>query len=555
MIEQIRQEIKSYENHSVERLDGHSYSAYKTIRRISLYQNQIYPTGKTDSQGNYKYWYDIITPRRNSEVKNIDFDTKDVSLESDGGDDAGKLIISNIALKDWLKTSGQADKLNDAVEKGADWGSVVFKKVSGSYRVMDLTHFFVLNTLAETLADSDVIEEETMYPADLRAKMGVWKNVQDLMDSAKTKDKGSPEYFVYERNGEVSEKDLYKEQGKDGGDEKKYVLAKIIAGGAEKGQPSLILYAETLTKKPYKEYHRTAYQGRWLRVGVYETLLDCQTRANEIGNQIARGLEYAAKTVFRSSDRVIAQNILTDLQNGDIIKSTDLQQVQTRMDGFDQLIADWNRIVQLADALTNSYEVVTGANLPSGTPFSLGALQNANAGKLFDFIREKLGNALTDVIDDWIKPEMLRDLKGKRIIEITGDSGVLNRYYKLLVDNWYIENLVNLPPHSTEIAESIKGEKLKELQRNKSIRVQLEEGMWDNFKPRAKVVITGENFNLAAENEKYKSFIQLEQDPIRRTALIEIAMAKNQIDVSGLPKTEVQPVEAQPKAQPTLQTA
>ena len=100
MIEQIRQEIKSYQNHSVELLDGHSYSAYKVIRRISLYQNQIYPTGKTDSQGNYKYWYDIITPRRNSEVKNIDFDTKDVSLESDAGEDVGKIIIANIALRE-----------------------------------------------------------------------------------------------------------------------------------------------------------------------------------------------------------------------------------------------------------------------------------------------------------------------------------------------------------------------------------------------------------------------------------------------------------------------
>ena len=405
---------------------------------------------------------------------------------------------------------------------------------------MDLTHFFVLNTTAETLADSDVIEEETMYPADLRGKMGVWKNVQELMDSAKTKDKGSPEYFVYERNGEISEKDLYEAQGKTGGDEKKYILAKVIVGGAEKGQPSLVLYADVLTKKPYKEYHRTTYRGRWLRVGMYETLLDCQTRANEIGNQIARGLEYAAKVIFRSSDRIIAQNILTDLQNGDIIKSTDLQRVQVSMDGFDQLIADWNRVMQLADALANSYEVVTGASLPSGTPFSLGALQNVNAGKLFDFIREKLGIALSDVIDSWIKPEMLRDLKGKRIIEITGDSGVLNRYYELLVNDWYVNNLINLPAHSPEIAESIKQEKLKELQRNKSVQVKLEEGMWENFKPRAKVVITGENFNLAAENEKYKSFIQLEQDPVRRTALIEIAMAKNQIDVSGLPKSEMQ---------------
>ena len=127
---------------------------------------------------------------------------------------------------------------------------------------------------------------------------------------------------------------------------------------------------------------------------MYQLLFDVQTRANEIGNQIARGLEWASKTVFRSSDKVIAQNILTDLSNGDIIKSNDLQQIETRMQGLDQLIADWNRNLQVADQLANSFEIVTGEAMPSGTPFRMGALLNVNATKLFDFIREKLGLAL-----------------------------------------------------------------------------------------------------------------------------------------------------------------
>ncbi|MCH7535398.1 MAG: PKD domain-containing protein, partial [Bacteroidetes bacterium] len=138
------------------------------------------------------------------------------------------------------------------------------------------------------------------------------------------------------------------------------------------------------------------------RTGMYEILFDIQTRANEIGNNIARGLEWSSKTIFRSSDPIIAQNILTDMNNGDIIKSKDLQQVQTRMEGFDQLIADWNRIMNIADKLANSFEVVTGESLPSGTPFRLAERLNVNANKLFDFLREKLGIAFQDVIEEWI---------------------------------------------------------------------------------------------------------------------------------------------------------
>ena len=37
--------------------------------------------------------------------------------------------------------------------------------------------------------------------------------------------------------------------------------------------------------------------------------------------------------------------------------------------------------------------------------------------------------------------------------------------------------------------------------------------------------------------ESISSFIALESDPIRRTALIEMAMAKKNLDISNLPKT------------------
>ena len=43
--------------------------------------------------------------------------------------------------------------------------------------------------------------------------------------------------------------------------------------------------------------------------------------------------------------------------------------------------------------------------------------------------------------------------------------------------------------------------------------------------------------------ETLSTFIALEADPIRRTALIELAMRKKNIDVASLPKTPPQPVE------------
>ena len=551
----IKNEIDQYINGFVQISEGYQFSQYKLIKRIVLYQNNIYPTGKIDSQGKYKYFFDIISPRIDSEVKNIDFDTKDISFYSDSTEDSRPIFISNLMLQDWLKENNQSIKLNNAIEQSSGWGNIVWKKIKGGYEMADLKNYYVINQTAETLEDSPVIERHILTQSDLRAKKDIWKNVDDaikncgsknisVVKNGISKEQSVKYYEVYERNGEISEKELKEAQGKEGGSEDKYVLAKIIVAGLSgSDKEGSVLFAEEISEMPYKEYHRGRYNGRWWRAGLYETLFDIQTRANEIGNQIARGLEWSAKTVFRSSDKLIAQNIMTDMKNGDIIKSIDLQQVSTRMEGFDQLIADWNRLMEMADRLCNSYEVVTGESLPAGTPFRLGAMMNQNANKLFDFIREKLSIAIRSIYEDWVLPDIMRDLKKKNIIRITGSSEIIQTYNQMLVDGWYLKNLIYLPPHTPEDALMIKAQKLQELQGRKDQFLKIEKNFWDEFKPRIKVVISGENVNMLAELETLSTFIALEQDPVRRSALIELAMSKKNIDIKGLPKSPPMPIQ------------
>ena len=550
MLKRIAEEINNYQTGSIQIAEGINFSTYRMLRRISLYKNQVYPTGNLDAQGNYKYYFDIVSPRVNSEIKNLDFDSKDVLLFSDSKADAVRVLIANVALREWMVETGEAARINEAIEQGPEWGNIVWKKQKNGYKVLDLTNVMVLNESAKDLSESDVIEKEVFLSTDLRKMSGTWNNVEKLIKAGKPTDKKTnPEFYVYERNGEVSEKEYYKtkalldkdfdDKGKDY-PEDKFVLAKIVVGGVEKGNPMTVLFCDTIVTKPYKEFHRSTYSGRWLRVGLYEQLMDCQQRANEIGNQIARGLEWSSKIVFKTGDKIIAQNILTDLRNGDVVKA-DLSQVDVRMHGLDQLLADWNRNLTLADQLSNSYEVVTGGNLPSGTPFRLGALQNANANKLFDFIREKLSIALRPVLTDFVLPVALKDIKALEVIKITADSGLLESYYNAVIDSWYITNLAAFPPHTKEQAKEIKSAKLEELMKIKEVLVKLEKKMWEDFKPRVKITIVGENYNLAVELETLETFIALSVDPVRREALIERALKLKGIDVGSLPKTE-QPI-------------
>jgi len=562
----IEDEINSYQSDTIDLAEGVSFSQAKLVKRISLYENQQYPKGKLDSQGDYKYWYDIISPRVNGEVKNIDFDSSNIIIYSESFKDRLAVYLSNLSLGMWLKTTGQSEELNDAVEEFSALGNVVWKKVKDGYERVDLKNFYVINQTSKTLKDSAVIERHLLTQSDLRNKEGVWKNVDGVIKSCGNKEFNAtsksastlttnPYYEIYERNGEISEKQLFEAQDKQGGDEDKFILAKIIVAGLGKGNTKAMrycLFAESLNTMPYREAHRGRYKGRWWREGLYEVLFDCQTRANQLGNQIAKGLEWASKTIFRSSDDAIVQNILTDLVSGDILRSRDLAQVDVRMQGLDQMMVDWNRNIQVADQLANSYEVVQGQTMPSNTPFKLGSLLDQNANKLFDFLREKLSIGLRNLIEDWVLPELMKDLKAEKIIDLTNSEENLKEFYQMMVNAWYLKNLLKLPPHSPEIAQTLKEAKLAQLLTDKKAEVEISKGFWDSFRPRVKVVITGENVRLAAEMESLFSFIQLETDPVRRSYLVEMAMAKQNIDISSLPRST--PEQLLGLTQPSAQT-
>ena len=541
----IEQELTDYLGAAIEIAEGITFSQYKLVRRIYLFKNKVYPRGKIDKQGNYKYWFDIIKPRMDNEVKNIDIDTKDVLVFSDNPtQDFAPVFISNAAMKEWLWETGRAEEMNAGAELYSGDGNIVFKKVKGGYQVWDPLNTYITIQTARTLDETAIIERHQLTQSEIRAKEGVWDHdaIEAVITNcgdrtfSPTKRTGlrnttNPYYEIFERTGEISEKGLFEAQGvppsENTGSETKYVLAKIICAGLKKGgkDEKYVLFAEALPKGKkisdyYVEAHRGAYKGRWWREGMYELLFDHQVRANEIGNQLARGLEWASKTFFKSADVRTIQSLKTDLLNGDIIRSDDLSQVEVRMQGLDQLIADWNRLMGDADAIANSFEVISGDSLPANTPFRLGQLLDVNATKLFVFLREKLGVSYQRVFKNWILPELVKDLRGRDIIRITGNQDLLNQFYAIAAENWYIDNLVKIGPHTPETAMLLKSEKVEELKRTDPL-IENSKEIWDGVIGRMFIAITGENSDLGEQLETLANLLQYEQDPARRSYLLD----------------------------------
>ncbi len=565
---QIGDEIQQFQTEVVQIGESHDFSQAKLVRRIGLFENHIYPTGKFDSQGNYKHWFDIQTNPIDSEVKNIDFDTKNVEAYSPRKSDELLCIVTNLSTKDYMRRTGQAEEFNSAIEEGSGWGNVVWKKVRGSYERCDLKNFYVVNQTAKCLDESPAIERHQFSAADLRAMSGKWENIALVLETCGSKtyqsslgdtssDTTVPFFDIYERNGEVCVADLKKLKGETPTekDEDTYIQARIIAVG-KKGDASntvnieYILFAEEMKGKKnsdiYKEYHRGRYKGRWFREGIYELTFDLQVRGNEIGNQLARGLEFASKKWFTSEDKLIVQNMMTDMKNGDVLRTKGLTAVETRMEGFDQLIAEWNRIIALRNEITNSNEIVQGDELPSGTPFRLGALYNQNANKLYDFLREKLAIPLSQIFEEWIIPDLIKDLRAEDIIRLTGDSEMLKRLCVLIVEDWYIHNLIAIGPHTPDIAAAIKEQKVMELMKRPQLLMEGVSELLKNFKPHVCVDITGEGVNLDAELQTLGSFAQLTADPVRRDAIVELMARKKNLDFGALPKSPPMPMNPAP---------
>ena len=556
----IEIEINNYLSLKVEMSTGVFFSQYKTINRIFKFKNRDLTGTKINPDLSYDYYFDIISPRTDSEVKNLRFDTKHVLVFSQNPrKDFPAVFISNAMLKSWMGENGEDLKLKSSIEEYSGNGNVGFKKVTGGYETVDPLNTYVTNQRAETVDDTDLIERHEMTASQIK-EMKTWdqdvadKVIKDLGNKTFTAQKlttptatTSKRYEIYEYTGEVSEKEFNEIEGREGGDKNVYFLAKVIVAGLQKSGKGekFTLFAEKLKGKLSDSYiyaHRGKYEGRFWRVGMIELLFDHQIRASEIGNQLARGLDWSSKVVFRSKDARVMQNIRADLDNGDVVITEDLSQVDVKLRGMDHLILDWNRVQEDADKLSNSFEVVRGETMPSGTPFRLGALIDANAGKLFTLLRQKITLPYKRVFREWILPQLVKDIKGEEVFRFVGDVEIIDQLRELMVNSWYVENLVAIGPHTKEIAEAIRAEKMDELRQSDPVIENMNE-IWKGVLPRLFVTITGENSDAADNIQDMVQLMQLEQDPVRLAFLLDSIYKIRGIPVPPLP--EEAPAETQ----------
>lgn len=99
LFKRMESEIDSYLTSSVELSPEVKFSQYKLINRIYKFRNRDLTGNKINSDLSYNYYYDIIAPRVDSEVKNLRFDTKHILVFSiNPRQDFAAVFLANASL-------------------------------------------------------------------------------------------------------------------------------------------------------------------------------------------------------------------------------------------------------------------------------------------------------------------------------------------------------------------------------------------------------------------------------------------------------------------------
>lgn len=607
---QIRDERQDFLKNEIEVVPGYNFSQYNTLKKIHLYYNGHYEKGDYEEVNGIlrkKVFHQMSTWRCEVATKMIDMDVKDFILVSTKADTDWNVFLLEKELKVWLKRNEMGQILNQISDELPVYGSVVLQKTPTGAVLVDLRHFYV-DQATDTLPNARYINiRKLVSHQDLRKmKKKGWENVDSAIENFSgkytqgydidgitkssngsnlyydgagtqaTQPEGAPLVEIWERYGEVPLK-WFTDKESDAGE---YVLAKFIVAGIDQvnkndqgvvmGEEGLILYKEQIDELPFKEVHYKKTKGRWLGIGVVETLFEAQRRRNEVENQKARAHELASMQIFQSLDQTIASNITTDLQSGEILKVKSLiQPIATESRDMTALENHSVKLDEHANDLTFSRDVVSGENAPASATLGAVQIQTQQTTAVFDYKKENIGLFLGEFIKDLVFPQIEKELNKEHVLRLAGTVDELQK----LRDN-YATNIAN----NRTLEAILNNEEVEDygsffnLQKDLAMQEVSKMGdkIWTEVKANffkdldytVDIVSTGENQNIYAKINNGNAILQLLgadptviTDPTKRKVLFKImsSMGWHMSELQQI-EEEASRVQAQPEQLPVAQS-
>lgn len=580
IFQQVRDERQDFLNNEIEVVPGYNFSQYNTLKKVHLYFNGYYEKGNYENVNGVlrkKVFHNLSNWRCEVATKMIDMDVKDFLLVSNNEETDWNVYILEKELKVWLKKNEMGQVLNEISRLLPIYGTVVLEKTATGAKVVDMRYFYC-DQATDVLDNARYINQRFLLSHRELRKMGKkgWENVQEAIDkfsgkyhqgydlsSVAGETNGSKLYYegngsdvteaqtvplveVFVRYGEVPLSWFTEKQS----DDDEYVLAKFVVAGVDQtvqndkgvviAEDGIILYKEQIDELPFKEVHYKKTEGRWLGIGIVETLFEPQRRINELKNQEALANELGSIQLFQTRDDLIQQNITTDLQNGDILKvRSEITPIATESRNMTAIQNTSTSIEEHANNLTFSRDVVSGENAPASATLGAVQIQTQQTTAVFDYKKENIGLFLGEFIKDLVFPQIETQLNRQHVFRLAGSFDEIRKlrmnYAKNITRKRFIEGILDdtIKDISQELYEEMKAQNLEKIAlQGDKIWAEVEKNFFKNLDYEVDIVSTGENKNIYAQIQNGNALLialskdpTMLQDPAKKKVLFKVMSA------------------------------
>lgn len=534
----INQEIEDYRNKVISIVPGLTWNQRDTIEKIHFYYNSKFQSGEIDDEGDKKYFFNITKNPCKVFSKAVDFDTKNIRLLTSGGGDPTKTWFLERDLKYWMRDKQFGKTLNRIFRELPVFGSVVLKVVKGNLYFVDLRNFIVTQS-ADSLDASNFITEIHNYSIPEFRKVGKEMKWGDKVNEAIEKFremKGASHIRVYERYGEVPEEKngqmtypykrcFYADVGVDEYDQ----FGRLVAT-----HQGVELSCEDWEGHPYREFHAEKMPGRWLGIGVVETLFEPQVKQNETANLESKMASFLAILLFQTRDPNFNRNLRSDAKSGDVLfVDSELTQVSIGQQNgafFNEQTQKWLRN---RDELTFSYDVVQGERLPAGTPLGSAQIAMGQTLSYFEQIQEDIAMNVKELIYKDILPQFEKDMSAEHVMRLVGQD--LDAYAEMVKNELVLKELIRQvvsgrPFPTNQDRDTTAAAVTESIKQGKEKLLTVPKDFYKNAKYDVDIDITGESVDTRVRYATKFALLQaitadptMTTDPLKKKMLYSMA--------------------------------
>lgn len=436
-----------------------TWSMYDTIEKVYAYLNSTHITGKEDSLGRPKPFFNISIAAANIWMRATDIDRKDIRIKATKQQDWVDAFLATVKIQDWMKRAKFGKFLNS-------WGRILSRYGSCIVKIIESDGQLYLKAMPWSKIIVDPVDfgpNPKIEPIDL-TRAQLYKRVQthgydkkavdDLcfaIDKAREtmnrrkKDNKSGFIRIYE----VHMNESYSLITNDSKDDDMYVQQMHVISyvmtksGRSEQFEDFTLYKGREEKDPYVLTHLIEEDDRTLSVGAVEYLFQAQWMQNHTAKSIKDQLDMASKMIFKTTDpRFVGNNFLTDLEQGSVVQYEG--ELDRLNNGPMDVVSSQNFAVQwknLGNEIVGVSEAMLGGSPKSGTAWRLQeALLNENYS-LFELMTENKGIYLEEIFREFIIPFIKKQLNSSEEVSSVLESYDIDRIDALYIKNYSIKEV------------------------------------------------------------------------------------------------------------------